>query len=84
MTVSELINQLNRMDGDAEVHFAYNSGDYWNTQVAATVDEVQLARVTHSAYHDMDKVMDLNDCDEDEDEEDGDTRVGVREVVLLG
>jgi hypothetical protein len=80
MKVSELIDKLQQQDPNAEVHFAYNSGDYWNTQVAATVDEVQLARVTHSAYHDMDKVMELDDCDE----EDGDTVIEAREVVLLG
>lgn len=83
MKVSELIEQLKRQDPNAQVHFAYNSGDYWNTQVAATVDEVQLARVTHSAYHDMDKVMELDDCDEDQDQH-GDTVIEAREVVLLG
>jgi len=76
MNVQELIERLQHMDPEAEVHFAYCYGDYWRTQVSATIDEVSRGFVRHSAYHDMDKVVEL-----DSEDEDGES---VREVVILG
>ena len=40
MQVKELIEQLKYMDQDAEVHFAYNYGDHWRTEVAPKVSQV--------------------------------------------
>ena len=71
MKVAELIELLQMENPEAEVHFSYNYGDYWRTQVAPTVDSVEVGRVKFSDYHRMDKVV-----DEDEDEE-------TQEVVLL-
>ena len=71
MKVAELIELLQMENPEAEVHFSYNYGDYWRTQVAPTVDSVEVGRVKYSSYHSMDKVV-----DEDEDEE-------TQEVVLL-
>jgi hypothetical protein len=81
MLVSQLIEQLQSMDQNAEVHFSYNYGDHWRTQVAPTVDRVDEGVVEHSAYHSMDKMVDDEDC---YDEETGDYKEGVRRVVVLG
>ena len=81
MKVSELIELLQMENQDAEVHFQYNYGDHWRTQVAPTVDEVSVGYVVHSAYHNMDKVVDEDDFDYDEE---GEPVVEGNEVVILG
>ena len=53
MKVSELIEQLQDMNPDAEVHFAYNYNDHWRTHVAPTVDSVEEGIVKYSDYHQM-------------------------------
>jgi len=78
LTVRELIEHLQDLDQNLEVHFSYNYGDYWRTQVAAEVSSVETGHVEHSDYHRMDKVVDLNDREEDDDNSE------VREVVILG
>jgi hypothetical protein len=82
MNVRDLIECLEGMDPEAEVHFSYNYGDHWRTQVAPTVDSVMTGRVVHSAYHSMDKVVDEEDFDYDEDT--GEPVVEGKEVVLIG
>ena len=81
MKVSELIEQLGYMDQDAEVHFSYNYGDHWRTEVAPKVSNVSENVVKYSDYHLMDKI----ETDEDElfDEETGDYAEGVRRVVVI-
>jgi len=79
MKVKDLIEQLGYMDQEADVHFSYNYGDHWRTQVAPTVDSVEEGLVKHSAYHSTDKLMDENDMYEEE----GDYE-GTRRVVVLG
>ena len=81
MRVEDLIAELQLMPQDAEVHFQYNYGDHWRTQVAPTVDEVSVGYVVHSAYHNMDKVVDEDDFDYDEE---GEPVVEGNEVVILG
>jgi len=78
MQVSELIEVLQSMPQDAEVHFSYNYGDHWRTQVAPKVRDVDVGFVTYSDYHRMDKVTEP-DWDDEEDTED----MG-KEVVLIG
>ena len=81
MKVKDLIEQLGYMDAEAEVHFSYNYGDHWRTQVAPKVGEVSEGVVQYSDYHRMDKLV------EDEDEmyeEDGDYNENVRRVVIIG
>ena len=73
MKVSELIEMLEEMDQDAEVHYAYNYGDHWRTEVAPKVDSVDEGAVEYSDYHRMDKLV-------DEDDEDA---ALARRVVLL-
>ena len=81
MLVKELIEQLGYMDQDAEVHFAYNYGDHWRTEVAPRVSNVSENVVKYSEYHRMDKI----ETDEDElfNEETGDYAEGVRRVVVI-
>lgn len=81
MKVADLIAELENMDQQAEVHFSYNYGDHWRTQVAPTVDRVDMTVVEYSAYHSMDKMVDHEDV---YDEETGDFIEGVRRVVVLG
>ena len=79
MTVQELINTLQFMDQDAQVHFSYNYGDHWHTEVAPAVHSAGSGLVKYSEYHRMDKLMDEDDMYEDE----GDFE-GTRRVVVLG
>ena len=81
MLVKELIESLKYMDQDAEVHFAYNYGDHWRTEVAPKVSQVTEGVVGYSEYHRMDKlVTDEEDC---YDEETGDYKTDVRKVVVI-
>jgi hypothetical protein len=79
MQVKELIEMLSHLDQTAEVHFSYNYGDHWRTQVAPSVDRVDLALVKYSEYHRMDRLMDEDNMYEDE----GDYE-GTRRVVVIG
>ena len=81
MKVSELIELLQSENPEAEVHFSYNYGDHWRTQVAPTVDSVEVGYVVHSAYHQMDKVVDQDDFDYDDE---GEPVIEGNEVVILG
>ena len=80
MQVSELIEVLQSMPQDAEVHFSYNYGDHWRTQVAPEVSSVEPGFVVNSDYHRMPKVVEA-DWDDEEMEEAND--IG-KEVVLIG
>ena len=82
MKVSELIEILGRYDQDVEVHFSYNYGDHWRTEVAPAVCQISDGVVEYSDYHRMDKlVTDEEDC---YDEETGDYKTDVRKVVVIG
>ena len=81
MKVKDLIEQLGYMDAEAEVHFSYCYGDHWRTTVAPRVDQIFEGVVERSEYHQMDKMVDDEDC---YDEETGDYRTDVRKVVVLG
>jgi hypothetical protein len=80
MKVKDLIEQLGYMDQDAEVHFAYGYGDHWRTTVAPKVSQVFEGVVERSDYHQMDKLVDDEDC---YDEETGDYKESVRRVVVI-
>jgi hypothetical protein len=80
MNVKELIEQLECMNPEAEVHFAYNYGDHWRTEVSPRVERVHQGIVEYSDYHQMDKLVEDDDC---YDEETGDYRQDVRKVVVL-
>jgi|LauGreDrversion4_2_1035121.scaffolds.fasta_scaffold337906_2 hypothetical protein len=84
MTVQELIEQLGYMDKDAEVHFAYNYGDHWRTEVAPRVGRVDEGKVVYSEYHRMDKMLeDEYDVEFDEDTGEEIKDETLRRVVVL-
>ena len=85
LTVRQLIEELQVLDQDLEVRFAYNYGDYWKTQVAATIDTIETGYVKHSDYHRMDKVVDLNETDENDVDEEGNPLEddSLNQVVIL-
>jgi hypothetical protein len=83
MTVQELIDELAYMNKDAEVHFAYNYGDHWRTEVAPKVGRVDEGAVVYSEYHRMDKMLEEEydvEFDDDGNEVTDETR---RRVVVL-
>lgn len=61
MKVSDLIELLQGMNHDDEVHFAYRANDYWRTMVAPPVKEVFTGYVRRSDYHGTDKLLDIDD-----------------------
>jgi len=68
MQVKELIEMLQGMDPEAQVHYAYNYGDHWRTEVAPKVDRVDEGAVVYSDYHRMDKMVE-NEYDTEFDDE---------------
>ena len=76
-TVQDLIDELSGMDPNLEVHFSYNYGDHWRTEVAPAVRSVDVGIVKYSDYHRMPKVVEPDYDDEDE-------TVDGKEVVLIG
>lgn len=82
MQVKELIEMLSRFEQTAEVHYSYNYGDYWRTEVAPAVCQISDGVVEYSDYHQMDRlVTDEEDC---YDEATGDYKQDIRKVVVLG
>ena len=79
MTVKMLREALADCPDEMPVHFAYNYGDHWHTEVAPTVGSVDEGVVKYSEYHRMDRLMDENEMYEEE----GDFE-GTRRVVVLG
>ena len=68
MQVFQLIEQLMDLDPNAEVHFSYNYGDHWRTEVAPKVGRVDEGAVVYSDYHRMDKMVeDDGDCEFDDE-----------------
>ena len=65
MTVDDLISELMLMPSDAQVHFVYNYGDHWATEVAPSIRKVAKVNVVFSRYHGMPRVV------EDDNETDG-------------
>lgn len=81
MKVSDLIAKLEFMDPDAEVHFSYNYGDHWRTEVAPKISQVSEGVVEFSEYHRMDKL--ITDEEDIYDENTGDYKTEVRRVVII-
>jgi hypothetical protein len=79
MKVKDLIEQLGFENPEAEVHFAYNYGDHWRTEVAPKVGRVFGGVVQYSEYHRMDKLVDEDEMFEEE----GDYNEAVRRVVVI-
>jgi hypothetical protein len=68
MKVKDLIEQLGYMDPEADVHYSYNYGDHWRTEVAPKVGRIDEGAVVYSDYHRMDKMVeDDGDCEFDDE-----------------
>jgi len=80
MRVADLIAELQSMDKDAEVHFSYNYGDHWRTEVAPRVTSIGEGVVEFSDYHRMDRLVEEDYDDEDSCGEDVQTQ---RRVVVI-
>ena len=80
MQVKEPIDILGRYDQEADVHFAYGYGDHWRTTVAPAISQVFDGVVEYSNYHQMDKLVEDEDC---YDEDTGDYKAGIRKVVVI-
>lgn len=76
MTVRELIEELKREDGEAEVCIAQPSHDYWGNVCARDVKNIEVADVAWSEYHRANKVIDDDHLENYEKEE-------LKNVVLL-
>jgi len=83
MTVQELIEKLQDFDPQMEVEFAYNYGDYWRTEVAKHITEVDEETVTYSDYHRMNKVVDGREDDDEEEDNEEEYDKDEKMVVLL-
>jgi hypothetical protein len=85
MNVTQLRETLEYLEtlgqGEMEVQFSYNSGDYWNTKVAVGIDAVEVATVLYSDYHSKDKVIEYDDP---EDADESEVPAGARTVIMLG
>jgi hypothetical protein len=66
--VKELIEELEGLPEDADVHYSYNYGDYWHTNVAPEVTIVETGFVKWSEYHRMPRLVEGSE-NEDESEE---------------
>ena len=83
MLVRDLIELLEGMDADMEVHFAYNYGDHWRTEVAPAISNVREGVVEYSEYHRMDKMVTIEEDYDVRDEDTGDYKTETRKVVVL-
>jgi len=63
MTVGELRRELEFLDDDKVIVFAYGSGDHWGRVVAEEISDIEeCGYVTWSDYHGKYKIIDVNDC----------------------
>lgn len=79
MKVKDLIEALQCISPETEVHFAYDYGDHPGSMVAPAVESVSIETIQHSTYHRMDRIVDESDMHEDE----GDYNVPVLRVVVI-
>jgi hypothetical protein len=61
LTVEELIEELQSMDPESRVVFAYNYGDHGRTEVAEVVTTIDEGAVEWSEYHRMPKTIETDD-----------------------
>ena len=83
MKVKDLIEQLGYMDPEADVHYSYNYGDHWRTEVAPAVGRIDEGAVVYSDYHRMDKIAEYDDEIEFDDEGREIVDETLRRVVVL-
>ena len=74
MTVAELIKELQKQPQDADVRICQPTHDHWRSELAAEIEDVGLAFIEHTSYHNADQIYD------DELDDDGEKR---SRVVLI-
>ena len=57
MLVKELIEELQRLDQDAEVRYSHHSGDYWGTELAYEIDRISEEVSEKCDYHNGEKII---------------------------
>ena len=57
LTVADLIAELENLDPTLPVHFAYNYGDHWQTEVAPAITTVDITYTKYSDYHSMPRTV---------------------------
>lgn len=67
MKVKELIQELQRHDGEMDVKFAYETNDYWSTEVARDIQTVEYGYFLESHNGDFDKIVDSEKSDYDKE-----------------
>jgi hypothetical protein len=81
MTAGELIAELQAFDAATPVYFGYDYHDHWHTEVAGSISKVEQKKVEHSDYHDMMKVVDDRDRDDDYDMGNNPLKVGSYVII---
>lgn len=87
MNVSQLRELLQDLEtegyGDTEVVTSYNYGDYWKTQVADSISGASNGHVEYSDYHRMDKIVDADEVEEEDEDGNFTQKPNLREVIVL-
>ena len=78
-TVGQMKALLEDMDVDMPLVFKFPSGDYWRTNLARPVDQVDVGVIEYSEYHQSAKIVEDADGYSPEDIEEGKQ---VRAVIL--
>jgi hypothetical protein len=65
MTVRDLIIELQRQVPDREVRFEFPAHDYWRTNLACEVVQVESTIVQYDGYHDQFRIPKEELCNED-------------------
>lgn len=73
-TVKQLKEQLEKFDESTPVVFAYPSHDYWQTELAGNIRDIDKVDIEYSNYHNQFQI-----CKEDSEQEEDSQSV----VVLL-
>ena len=53
MKVSQLITELQRQDPEMEVRFEFPAHDYWRSNLAALVVQVEPSYIEYDGYHEQ-------------------------------
>lgn len=81
-TVAELADLLKQYPSDMPVMFGYNYGDYWRTEVAEPIEQVDTQEVAFSDYHGRAKIVEY-DYESERHEEEEEETVSTVQVLLL-
>lgn len=81
-TVAELADLLKQYPSDMPVMFGYNYRDYWQTEVASPIDQVDTSEVVFHGSSSMAKIVGY-DYESDRHEDDEDDQPETVQVLIL-